>query len=273
MHELQTVEYMNQMDNNIGDKSKMLKWITGSKVLDAGCGGGALTDELYNTHGYDAYGIDLSLLSYKSMYDRGLQKRFVHGNLLDMSLYFDEGAFDTIIFSSVLHEVFSYNGFNYGCVEETLENAMKILPKGGRIIIRDGVKSPTHSYRRIRFKDANDILFLTEYCRRFKGRRVNYKVVDKNTFEMLTNDAMEFLYTYTWGWDSFDREVQEQYGVFSLAKYEALAKRIGGEVLFSQEYLQKDYTKHLREKVVFMNEKGYPVDLPSSNMILVIEKK
>lgn len=273
MLNLQTTEYMNQMSSSIGDKVRMINFIKGKKVLDAGCGSGALADTLCNEFGYDVTGIDLSLLSYKEMQNRGLGKRFIHGNLLDMSLYFDKCQFDTIIFSSVLHEVYSYNGFHLGDIEQTIENALKIIPTGGRIIIRDGVKSPKHGYRRIKFKNPNDVLFLTEYCRRFKGRNIQYKQISKHVYEMLINDAMEFLFTYTWGWDSFDREVQEQYGVFTLDKYECLARRLGAEVIHSIEYLQPSYALHLYDKIEYLDEKMNNALLPNSNMMLVIEKQ
>lgn len=271
MHQLQTVEYMNQMNANIGDKASMLQWIKGEKVLDAGCGGGVLTDILMKNQ-YDAYGIDLSLLSYREMNSRGLGNRFIHGNLLDMSVYFQESKFDTIVFSSVLHEVFSYNGFKQKDILYTLQNAMRIIPSGGRIIIRDGVRSPQFEYRRIRFKDVNDILFLTEYCRRFKGRKINYRQIDKLTFEMKVDDAMEFLYTYTWGWDSFDREVQEQFGVFTLSGYEKIMSRLGAKIIFSEEYLQAGYGLYLYDKIEFFDEHMNRALLPNSTMLLVAEK-
>ena len=52
-----------------------------------------------------------------------------------------------IIFSSILHEIFSYteteNGrFELSSVKEALRNAYDSLNPGGRLIIRDGVKSP-----------------------------------------------------------------------------------------------------------------------------------
>jgi 2-polyprenyl-3-methyl-5-hydroxy-6-metoxy-1,4-benzoquinol methylase len=271
MLNLQTVEYMEQMNQNIDDKMRMLDWIKGQKVLDAGCGGGELTQRLNNL-GYDAYGIDLSLLSWKELSKRGLRHKFIHGNLLDMSLYFDKDEFDTIIFSSVLHEVYSYNGFYLGNVVSTIKNALKIIRKGGRIIIRDGVMSDSNEKRIIRFKDINDVCFLTEYCRRFKGRKVKYKMIDKLTFEMNINDAMEFLYTYTWGWDSFDREVQEQFGVMTLRKYISLVRSLGGKVIHAEEYLQDGYVEHLSKKIDFFDKDMNPTKLPNSTMLLVIEK-
>lgn len=274
MLNLQTQEYMRQMDSNIGDKTKLLQWIKhDGKVLDAGCGGGELTLQMLNNWGLDAYGIDLSLISYENFIAKGIKDRFIHGNLLDMSIYFNKEEFDTIIFSSVLHEIYSYNGFHLGDIDNTLENALKALKTGGRIIIRDGVKSARYGYRRVKFKNKNDILFLTEYCRRFKGRNIWYKIIDNEYFEMKTDDMMEFLYTYTWGWESFDREVQEQYGVHTLEKYEMIARRMGAKIIHSEEYLQQGYVDSLSEKIEIYDEDMNPVDLPSSNMILVIEKQ
>ncbi|MED3440245.1 methyltransferase domain-containing protein [Bacillus subtilis] len=268
---LQNEEYMNQMNSSLGDKERMLQWINGDKVLDSGCGSGVLTEALYS-RGYKAHGIDLSLLSYKEMRKRGLVDKFIHGNLLDMSIYFDECQFDTVIFSSVLHEVYSYNGFEKNNIVETLRNALKIIKSGGRIIIRDGVKCSDNKERIIRFKDKNDALFLTEYCRRFKGREILYQQVDKYAFSMDANDAMEFLYTFTWGWDSFEREVQEQYGVFSLEDYKNLAIMLGAKVVHAEEYLQLGYKENLLEKIDYLNKDGHHVSLPNSNMLLVLEK-
>ena len=63
--------------------------------------------------------------------------------------------------------------------------------------------------RVIRFKDAGGMKFFQE----FKGRIIQYEVLADNTVKMPVNDAMEFLYTYTWGEDSFVHEVQEQFGI------------------------------------------------------------
>ena len=52
---------------------------------------------------------------------------------------------------------------------------------------------------------------LEQYVREFKGRIIQYEVLADNTVKMPVNDAMEFLYTYTWGEDSFVHEVQEQF--------------------------------------------------------------
>ena len=78
---------------------------------------------------------------------------------------------------------------------------------------------PKDQYRLIEFKDVRDIEILKRYCNDFKGRVVNFEQVGENTVKMLVNDAMEFLYTYTWGEQSYPLEVNEQFGYFTLSEY------------------------------------------------------
>ena len=57
----------------------------------------------------------------------------------------------------------------------------------------------------------DDLNILKRYCNDFQGREVKYKKINDNTVKMLINDAMEFLYTYTWGEQSYPLEVKEQF--------------------------------------------------------------
>lgn len=270
----QTTEYMEQMNKNIDDKLRIMDWITGDRVLDAGCGGGEFLLRLHQS-GYDAYGLDFSLLSYKELYKKGLNKWFIHGDILNMKTYLEGMNIDTIVFSSVLHEVYSYNGFDIQKVIETLKNAYDALPVGGRIIIRDGIKTRDgHKKVLIRFKDVNDVLFLTEYCKRFEGRKVTFESVDKLTYKMELNDAMEFLYTYTWGWESFDREVQEQFGIATPNEYVNFVKfnLPKAKVLHKENYLQHGYVDYLTNKAWVLHEDKSLAKYPDSTFLMVIEK-
>jgi hypothetical protein len=117
--------------------------------------------------------------------------------------------------------------------------------------------------------------FLRQYCKDFKGREIKYTYIDDNEVSMLVNDAMEFLYTYTWGYSSYECEVQEQYGYFTKEQYKSFIYRILGEeakVKYCDSYLQKGYTKALNEKIKFMDEHELKTQLPDSNCLLVVEK-
>lgn len=202
------LDYLETMNKSSKDKSIILDYIVGNKVLDVGPGGGVMLDLVEKSNpNLEVYGIDLS----QNVIDKLTKKKIdeqhnwniVKGDALNLTKYFKEEGIDTIIYSSIIHELYSYieyegKKFNKDTIKQSLKEAYKILSKGGRIIIRDGIMTePIHQYRLIEFNDSSDIEILNRYCNDFKGRKVTYKKINNNTVKMLVNDAMEFLYTYT----------------------------------------------------------------------------
>lgn len=114
----------------------------------------------------------------------------LYGDALNLGQFIEKGSFDTIIFCSILHELFSYieyNGkkFNHETLAAALKNAFDILPAGGRIIIRDGIMSePVSEKRIIKFLSEEGKAFLTRYALDFKGREIEYAVVGLNEVMM-----------------------------------------------------------------------------------------
>ena len=131
--------------------------------------------------------------------------------------------------------------------------------------------------------------FFKNYIREFKGREIPYEIVEqdqdfgKTRIRLKRKDAMEFLYTYTWGPRSFPYEVREQYGVLTRKQYEAMileiAKELGMELSVvelppeEQSYLQEGYPKNLNGKAKLFDLNGNEVKLPDSNMMMVFEKR
>ena len=91
---------------------------------------------------------------------------------------------------------------------------------------------------------------------------------------MLLNDAMEFLYTYTWGEQSYPLEVQEQFGYYTPSEYEKMILETlkNSKIIYSKAFLQDGYETHLNNKINFYDENNNSVSLPNSTYILVIEK-
>ena len=91
---------------------------------------------------------------------------------------------------------------------------------------------------------------------------------------MDVNDAMEFLYTYTWGENSYPLEVQEQFGYFTPKEYEQFVydNLEGAKIIFSSHFLQEGYEEHLLPKISLYDENYNTVRLPDSTFILIIEK-
>ncbi|MEX3617522.1 class I SAM-dependent methyltransferase [Paenibacillus glucanolyticus] len=278
--------YLNDM-NSTGDYKKViLDYITGEVVLDIGPGGGVLLDLMEEQLPHvRPVGIDISSNVIETLEKR---KRLEHkawevlkGDALRLREYVEPGSVDTVIFSSIIHELYSYiemDGFrfNRATVEAALSSAYEVLRPGGRIIIRDGIMTePVDTMRRIRFREADGLEWLLRYASDFKGRAIVYEQLAQDEVRLPVNDAMEFLYTYTWGAEAYVHEVQEQFGYFTPSQYEECIRTTLGEeaiIRVQQHYLQEGYAEALADRIVFMDEEGQPVKLPDSTCLYVIEK-
>ncbi len=280
------IDYLNTMNNSLKQKAIILDYIVGNSVLDVGPGGGALLNLIEEKMpSLDIKGIDLSQNVIDELTKKKIKENhswnIIKGDALNLSKYFAKDSIDTIIYSSIIHELYSYipyNGkkFNKDTIKTTLKEAYSILKVRGRIIIRDGIMSrPIDSYRIIEFNDKNDINKLDRYINDFKGRKITYEKISDTTVKMLVNDAMEFLYTYTWGEDSYPLEVQEQFGYFTLDEYVKFIKENlpHANIIESRSYLQKGYEENLLPKINIYDENMNVVTLPDSTSIIVIEKE
>ena len=280
------IDYLNTMNNSLKQKAIILDYIVGNSVLDVGPGGGALLDLIEKRMpNLDIKGIDLSENVINELTKKKIREghiwNIIKGDALNLSKYFENNSIDTIIYSSIIHELYSYipyNGkkFNKETIKVALQEAYSILNIGGRIIIRDGImSSPVDSYRIIEFNNKEDIKKLDRYINDFKGRKITYEKINNNTVKMLINDAMEFLYTYTWGEESYPLEVQEQFGYFTLEEYINFIKENlpNSKIIESKSYLQKGYEENLLPKINIYDENMNVVSLPDSTSIIVIEKE
>ncbi|WP_217561624.1 class I SAM-dependent methyltransferase [Paenibacillus sp. GbtcB18] len=280
-------EYLETMNRTADYKSVMLEFITGEKVLDIGPGGGVMLDLIeQRLPDKQPVGIDISTnvieaLNRKKQLE-GHRWEVLKGDALNLKDYVHPGTVGTVIFSSILHELYSYiewNGsrFNLDTVAAALRSAFDVLAAGGRIIIRDGIMTePVEMKRRIRFLAQEDKEWLQRYAGDFAGRQTQVEYAENGDAVMPVNDAMEFLYTYTWGEEAYVHEVQEQFGYFTPSGYaDFIGKVLGPEAVIVEfrHFLQEGYTDALAGKVVFMDEKGSPVPLPDSTCLIVIEKR
>lgn len=278
-------EYLQTMNSTTELKKVLVDYIEGDTIIDVGPGGGGLMDAILDKFPEkQVTGIDVSenvidkLTKIKNIYNKkwGIMK----GNALELGETFKQGDFDTIIFCSILHELFSYipyegKKFNYNTLKKVFKSVYSILPKGGRLIIRDGIMSEDNSDRIIRFKDSSDIKILERYAKDFKGREICFKKISDDSVIMPANDAMEFLYTYTWGEDSYAHEINEQFGYFTPNEYENFVKEcFWGKcnIVYSKAFLQEGYSEHLLKKVDYYDAFNNTIDLPNSTFILVVEK-
>ncbi|BCJ99858.1 class I SAM-dependent methyltransferase [Anaerocolumna chitinilytica] len=279
--------YLKTMNQSIDYKKIILDYIKGEKVIDIGPGGGALMDLIEeNAPEKRVTGIDIAQnvldnLKRKKQIENK-QWEVMYGDALNLSSYLPENSIDTIIFCSILHELFSYiefegSKFNYNTLAAAFQSAFDVLKPGGRIIIRDGIMTEEKEEKRIiRFLSHDGMEFLKRYTSDFKGREIQYDMVGQNEVILPVNDAMEFLYTYTWGEKSYVHEVNEQFGYFTPEGFRRFISKVLGEkaeIIVLEHFLQEGYTLALSQKIEFFDERRKPVRLPDSTCLVVIEKK
>jgi SAM-dependent methyltransferase len=279
-------EYLADMNQTSDYKKVLLDYIVGQRVLDIGPGGGVLLDLMEQEMPHlQPIGIDISsnvieALERKKQLE-GHRWDVVKGDALQLQEHVEAGSIDSVIFSSILHELYSYipyNGhrFNRETLAAALLSAYHVLAPGGRIIIRDGIMTePEDQKRRIVFHEPDGMVWLRRYAHDFVGRSIQYEELSDHEAILPVNDAMEFLYTYTWGEESYVHEIQEQFGYFTPSQYHSFINDTLGEhvtILTSKHFLQAGYTEALGQRVTILDEKGNPVALPDSTCLYVIEK-
>lgn len=281
--------YLAHMHSSADDKRIILDYIKGETILDVGPGSGVVMDMVEEAFPEKTVmGVDISTNIIETLMRKkqteNKQWKVYQADAMKLNESFSKGTVDTIIYSSIFHEFFSYiphNGrkFNHETIQVALKSGFDVLEKGGRLIIRDGIMTePVHEKRIIQFKNPKeDMLFLERYMKDFKGRTIQAEILTPDKVKMPINDAMEFLYTFTWGEESYVHEVNEQFGYFTPTGYkDAIAKTLGEEnyeLVAFKHYLQEGYTENLHQKIRFLDEQEQEVSLPDSTCLIVIEKK
>ena len=277
--------YLKRMTESIRHSTKgflPLLCKEGKRILDVGCGSGVLLFAVEQENPTARLtGLDLNAEAIAQLSKLGGSWELIHDDFMNLS----EGDYDTIVFSSILHEISSYHSdtslrFGGVPIRRAIQKCRELLPAGGSIILRDGVMTDAAEQNRkavLRFKNPEEAVWLSRFQADFRGfdaTGVDREVKDLGNGSFLISKAFlkEFLCTYTWGAESYPREVCERFGVLTRDEWMAMLSEEG----FSVETVaqsKEEYERFLSESVMITEEDGTPYGYPFMSIIIKAVKR
>ena len=262
------LRYLKRMTDSMKVSTKgLIPFLTKNdkRILDVGCGSGFMLEALEMSNPTaELSGIDLNIEAINRLQLLGKNWKLYHEDFLN----FNEKNYDTVIFSSILHEISSYNSdlskrFTSIPIKESFIKTNEVLKDGGSIIIRDGLMVPEDNINNqllVTFNDPNEVEWLYRFQEDFKGfdkSKVNKDIITRYPNEYLVSEAFlkEFLYTYTWGPESYHREINERFGILERNEWIRLLNECGFEVETVIES-NEEYEKYLKDKISITNIYG-----------------
>src|SRR5690606_25443085 len=226
--------YLVNMNSARSDKARMLDHAVAGTIVEVGPGGGVVLDLIADRFPDSrVVGLDISHMVVEALRAKksreGRRWEIVEGDAYEMPALMGPASVQTVVFCSVLHEIYSYvehpcddgvrRKFQLEAVRDLLRASYRTLAPGGRIVIRDGVM-PAPATRLLEFHTDDGLPSLELFADQFEGRTIMFERVGTRQVRMTAADAMEFLYCYTWGPESFPYEVREQYGILTYSDYQ-----------------------------------------------------
>ena len=274
------VSYAGQMDASLVQKvADLLPWVLPPRIVDKGCGTGKLLVELSRRFpGASLVGVDLSreLLrrSDENTYAGG-DVELLLGDAADQQL--PDGGADTVIFSSIMHEVYSYSGYDRARVDRALAAAARELRPGGRLLIRDGI-SPDPREVLLDLIDAPTAAQFERFAREFKhGQGAAFTAAERRdgaaaTVRLSAHLANEFLCKkdYLKNWDI---EVHEEYGVFTVDEWRAALGRNFFQVRTITTYVNQWIRQNRYQGRVRVTELDGTSFWPATNAVIIGERQ
>ena len=266
--------YAAGMEASAGDKARLLAFVRPGLIADLGCGSGTVLELLRRGFpdsrlvAVDASTKMLSLCRERFGEGVELLRRDITKRL------FPEASVDTIVLCSIMHEVFTYKGYNFDAVRRTLRHAARALRPGGRILIRDGVKPAVQEAVYFTFLRDGVRDKFERFAREFGSSPVAWREVDGRV-QLARRDAMEFLskYMYEKNWRF---EVKEHFGVYTLDEWKRELRAAGFRVVHAESYLIDWLRVTHWEKDVLLERRTAgryaAADWPHSTMLLAGER-
>lgn len=288
--------YYSRMNSSKDDKEKIIPFLKGKKnVLEVGCGSGVVSrliaaNFLHIIGGCEYFvAIDSSedaVNATKDLLAMEVSDGLCNIERVDWWDFKSDIKFDAIVFSSVIHEIYSYTKykgklFSPLTIDKIIKKALSMLNNDGVIIIRDGVAPKDNFDVNIMFYDYDEYDLALRFFREMNGFRF-YRAYANNIdregsfYDIPLRYAAEMLYTITWGEESFPREIEQEYCYLTEDQWVDLLKLYNLNVIHHESYLQKGYEENFKKKYVLarktINDVLIPIDYPDSNLLIVAHK-
>lgn len=252
-----------------------------NNILDVGCGSGVMLKALEEENPKATLtGLDLNIDAIKSL-EANSNWKLYHMDFMDLK----DVKFDTIIFSSILHEISSYNSdlnkrFTEIPIKEAFIKSNELLEDNGSVIVRDGLlssKEDRNNKRIITFTNPNESIWLYKFQNDFRGfdkLDIDTKILEIEDNKYLVSEGFlkEFLCTYTWGEESYPREINERFGILTKDEWLSLLKETGFKIETVIES-KEEYEKYLSSKINIINEDGSLYEYSNMSIIVKAQKQ
>lgn len=273
------------MDASMADKVRDIgPHIRPGRIVDKGCGTGTLLTHLSVLFPEsEIIGMDLSRelrRMAEGLHYHNHNVAIVMGNIIKQR--FPQGSLSTVIYSSVMHEIYSYNGYDRDQIRLALRNTRKELARGGRLIIRDGIKPDTADCRVWMRADEETSKRFVRFATDFKGKSKTPGIAfeervigDQTWFVLSLHEANEFLskkdYLANWA-----IEVNEEFGVFTLGEWKSELEACGYRVVQCKSYMNPWILENRYQNRAWLHtdENGAPGALlafPDTTAVIVAE--
>jgi tRNA G46 methylase TrmB len=234
------------MDASLQQKvDDLLPWVKPGLIVDKGCGTGKLMIELSKRFPTSQIiGVDLSSELLKvadSQHYPNHNVSVVRGNVIPRR--FADRSVATQIYSSIFHEIYTYNEYSREMVRQTLRHTYAEAEEGGRILGRDGV-SPGQATVCMRCDDESTkrfLMFANDFKKMSGKPGITYAKQHwggLDWYVLSLHDANEFLSKkdYIKNWDI---EVNEEFGVFQKDEWCRELEAVGFRMIDIHAYVNE----------------------------------
>lgn len=253
--------YFSRMKKSIDSKAVLVDFAKPGTVLDVGAGGPELSLR-FKEAGFSPQALDVSVDSIKRLEAAGIPAVYGHAENIQELV---KEPLDNIVFSSILHEVFSYSQEDgREAIRETLKGAFEALKPGGRLLIRDGVKTDRGAEASTLIaEDTESKHLIAEYLDKspLVPTEVTLTPAGESRWSGNLAATSEVMNTINWGRDSLPRECQELFGVFTQDQYLTEIEDAGfvNAVALTEDRTYRDY---LKGRAHVEDAEGNPVWVP-----------